>query len=184
MSTKAVVFLADGFEEIEAVTPIDVLRREGVNVITVTINETKKVTGAHRIVMEPDFVFSDGEHTDADVVILPGGMPGTANMQNHSGLCQFVKAHAESGKLTAAICAAPSILGSLGLLQGKTATCYPGWEDKLIGADITDKAVAISENFVTGRGAGVSMDFALALVWEIIGKQEMQALSKKMIFSR
>jgi 4-methyl-5(b-hydroxyethyl)-thiazole monophosphate biosynthesis len=155
------IFLADGFEEIEALTPVDVFRRANLPTTTVSIMESRTVTGSHHIPVIADKLFAEVDLSDADLLLLPGGMPGTKHLGDCKPLCDAVVAHASSGKPTAAICAAPSVLGKLGLLSGKEAICYPGFEDALVGATVSEKKVVRDGNIVTAAGMGVALDFAL-----------------------
>lgn len=167
---KAFVFLADGFEEIEAITPIDILRRAGIEVITVSISSTNEVSGKHNITVITDCLFTEADFTDNDLLLLPGGMPGTKNLEVHNGLKKLLLKQAEKGKKIAAICAAPSILGKIGLLEGEKATCYPGFEDQLLGAILSEEKVVESGNIITAKGAGVAIEFALKIVEVLKGK--------------
>lgn len=167
---KAFVFLAKGFEEIEAITPIDILKRAGMEVDTVSITSNKEVVGAHGIIVVADYIFDDADFSDADLLFLPGGMPGTTNLDAHEGLKSLIQEQMHDDKLVAAICAAPTILGRMGLLKGKEAICYPGFEDQLKGATISNNSIVKSGNIVTGKGAGVAVQFALKLVEELKGK--------------
>jgi 4-methyl-5(b-hydroxyethyl)-thiazole monophosphate biosynthesis len=156
-------FLADGFEEIEALAPVDFLRRAGVEVVTVGVY-SQEVTGAHGIKVVADITADDvvlGD--DLQGIILPGGMPGAENL-NNSALVQNAIDFCESdGKIISAICAAPFILGRKGLLEGKKATCFPGFEDELKGADVIENGVVTDGNIVTARGAGVAWEFGAAI---------------------
>ncbi len=157
------VFLADGFEEVEALTPVDVLRRAEIPVCIVGVgNDTPR--GAHGITVQADCREEAVQLSALSGVILPGGMPGTLNLER-SAAVQHTLDYALSNKLlTAAICAAPSILGYRGDLQHRTAVCYPGFEDSLEGAVLSKEAVVVDRNIITARGAGVALDFALAIV--------------------
>lgn len=155
------IFLADGFEEIEALTPVDVFRRAGLDTLTVSITDRQTVVGAHNITVLADTTLSDVNLSDADLLLLPGGMPGTKHLGECKPLCDAVTSHATAGKPIAAICAAPSVLGKLGLLTGKEATCYPGFEDALVGATVSEKKVVSDGNTVTAAGMGVALDFSL-----------------------
>lgn len=166
---KVALFLANGFEEIEALGTIDILRRAGIPVQTVSITNGKNVTGAHNITVLADITFAELDFADVDVLVLPGGMPGAKNLNEHESLKKKVKEYAEKGKNVAAICAAPMVLGGLGLLDGKKATCYPGFEPELIGAKVTGEKVAVHGNIITGKGPGFVFDFALELVETIAG---------------
>ena len=155
------IFLADGFEEIEGLTPVDVFRRANLPTTTVSIMESRTVMGSHNIPVIADKLFAEVDLSDADLLLLPGGMPGTKHLGECKPLCDAVISHASAGKPTAAICAAPSVLGKLGLLSGKEAICYPGFEDALVGAAISKKKVVRDGNIVTAAGMGVALDFAL-----------------------
>jgi 4-methyl-5(b-hydroxyethyl)-thiazole monophosphate biosynthesis len=167
---KTMVFLADGFEEIEAIAPIDIMRRAGIEVTTISVSREKEVRGAHGVLVEADRLFEEVSFSDADLLFLPGGMPGTKNLNAHDGLKQLLLKHANEGKKLAAICAAPSILGELGLLKGKEAVCFPGFEETLKGAIVSDKKVVQSGNIITGKAAGAAIEFALKLVENLKGK--------------
>jgi 4-methyl-5(b-hydroxyethyl)-thiazole monophosphate biosynthesis len=167
---KAIIFLAEGFEEIEAIAPIDILRRGGIEVITVSISNKNEVYGSHGIPVKADTLFKEIDFSTADLLCLPGGMPGTKNLDNHQELKDLIVRHANSGKNLGAICAAPSILGKLGLLNGKEAICFPGFEDQLIGAKLSNKKVVRDGNIVTAKAAGVAVEFDLKLVEILKGK--------------
>jgi len=158
------ITLADGFEEIEALTVVDILRRAGIGINTVSITSDKKVTGAHGITVVADDIISKADLATSECVILPGGMPGAVNLRNCDKLCQELKRRANSGQLMAAICAAPFILGELGILKGKRATCYPGFENKLEEAVFTGAMVEQDGQIITGKGPAAAMDFALKIV--------------------
>lgn len=158
------IFLAEGFEEIEAITTHDILLRAGVEVKTVGIG-TKYIEGAHGIKIECDMCEKKAS-TDDDItaIVLPGGMPGTTNLKESEVVNHFIDFANENNLLIAAICAAPSVLGAKNLLNGKSATCYPGFESELLGAKCEDKPICIDGNIITGKGPGVTIDFALELV--------------------
>ena len=175
------VFLADGFEEIEAITPIDVLRRAGLNVQTVSVMEEQIVAGAHGIPVVADKMFADIHLEDAEMLLLPGGLPGATNLDAHQGLSDMIMAFASEGKALAAICAAPLVFGNRGLLQGKKATCYPGFESYLTGAEYTAALVEIDGNFITAKGPGAAMDFAFAIVEKYCGIEKVNELKSGMM---
>ncbi len=153
------IFLANGFEETEAIGCLDVLRRAEIEVKTVGIGG-KEITGSHGVCVATDICADEIGLDGLDGVILPGGMPGTTNLQADDRVINAVKVCARQGKLVAAICAAPMILGKLGLLEGKMAVCYPGFEEHLKGAMVDANAlVAIDGNIITGKGAGAAMLF-------------------------
>ena len=175
------VFLADGFEEIEAITPIDVLKRAGLNVQTVSVMEERTVAGAHGIPVDADKMFADIHLEDAEMLLLPGGLPGATNLDAHQGLSDMIMAFASEGKALAAICAAPLVFGNRGLLQGKKATCYPGFESYLTGAEYTAALVEIDGNFITAKGPGAAMDFAFAIVEKYCGIEKVNELKSGMM---
>ncbi len=178
---KVYIFLADGFEEIEAITPIDVIRRAEIEVVTVSISDEKTVTGAHQIPMLADAIFKDCDFNDAELLVLPGGMPGTLNLNKHEALKKLLVDFSKQGKLIGAICAAPLVLGGQGLLQGKNATCYPGFEDQLSGANQTGSPLEVADNIVTAKGVGAAMKFALQLVSMLKDDQLAIDLAQKMV---
>ncbi|MDR1880531.1 MAG: DJ-1/PfpI family protein [Tannerellaceae bacterium] len=166
----AALFLATGFEETEAVGTIDVLRRGGIETTIVSVTRKRYVTGAHGLTIAVDALFSKANFVTTDALILPGGMPGSRHLNDCESLKQILVTHNRRGKLIAAICAAPLVLGGLGLLEGRRATCYPGFETHLIGAEIMGEPVVIDKNIITGKGPGLVFDFALAIVKTLRGK--------------
>lgn len=178
------VFFADGFEEIEAFTSVDVLRRAGLNVEMVTITGEEVVMGAHDVPVLCDSYFKDCDFNDADLLLLPGGMPGAATLSKYEGLNNLILDFVKQDKPIAAICAAPMVLGKLGLLKGKKATCYPGFEQYLDGAECTGKQVEIDGKIITSIGPGGAMDFALAVVEMLMGKDKVAELEEAMCVKR
>ncbi|HOK50251.1 MAG TPA: DJ-1/PfpI family protein [Bacteroidales bacterium] len=174
---KILVHLADGFEEIEAIAPIDILRRGGCDVLTVSVMGRKEVTSSRGVTVLADVLFSEALYADADMLVLPGGMPGTKNLKEHKGLQAMLLQAYQTGKWIAAICAAPTILGGLGLLKGKKATCFPGMEDELTGAVVTGAFVEQDGKIITAKGAGVATDFGFRLLK--YAKDEKTALDVK-----
>ncbi len=161
---KVYAFLADGSEEVELLAVVDILKRGGQEVSLVSVTGKRDVTSAHQIKIQADFEFSEVDCKDADVLFLPGGMPGTRNLGAHEGLLDSLKqAHLENRRI-AAICAAPSILGSLGILEGKKATCFPGFESQLTGALYTKQGVVTDGNITTARGLGYALDMGIELL--------------------
>lgn len=157
-------FLAEGLEEVECLATADVLIRAGIKVKLVSITGKREVKGSHGFCIKTDALLEDVDMMKADVLFLPGGMPGTKNLASCGPLCDgLVKAH-EAGRRLAAICAAPSVLGGLGILNGKKATCYPGYEDALAGAKNTGAGVVTDGNVTTARGLGYALDLGLELV--------------------
>lgn len=179
---KVAVLLADGFEEIEALTAVDLLRRARVYVDTVSITEEYVVHGAHGINVQTEDLFEEVNFAEFDMVVLPGGLPGTTNLNDHAGVQGVVKEFAGSGKYVGAICAAPSILGNLGLLKGRHATSYPSFEEKLAGAIVTRNAVVQDGNLITSRGMGTSIDFALKLVEVMAGAEKADEIADSILY--
>ena len=178
---KVALFLANGLEEIEALGTVDILRRAEIEVTTVSISEQKEVTGAHNITVLADKLFNEIDFSQFDVLVLPGGMPGAKHLNEHEELKKQLSIFAENGKKVAAICAAPMVLGGLNLLKGKKATAYPGFEDKLIGAEVTGEKTVVDGNIITGKGPGLVFDFALQLVEEISGKETRYNVAKGLL---
>ena len=175
------VFLAEGFEEIEALTPVDVLRRAGLSVQTVSIMDEQMVTGAHGVPVLADTMFAEIQPEDAEMILLPGGLPGATNLDAHDGLSRMILDFAAAEKPLAAICAAPLVLGNRGLLQGKRATCYPGFETYLQGAEYTAALVEKDGNIITGKGPGAAMEFAFAIVEKYCGIDKVNELKQGMM---
>ncbi len=163
---KVYVFLADGFEDVEALIPVDVLRRGGQDVVTVSVmDDSQTVESAHGVTMIADTWIGDCDLTDADLLLLPGGMPGASNLYACEPLRQALVNQQEEGKMIAAICASPAVvLGQMGLLQGYRATCYPGFEQLLSGAEYTGELCTVDGNIITGEGPAAAFPFAYALL--------------------
>lgn len=177
-------FLADGFEEVEAMTPIDLLRRAGVEVHTVGITG-KTVTGAHGIPVVADLLPDAVNLALADMIFLPGGMPGTKNLYASTFVRDAVMQVLDEGHYVSAICAAPSvILGGMGLLEGKRATCYPGMEDGMTGAIVQDLSCVWDGKIITGRGAGAAFDFALTLCEALCGWEIADKIASSVCYAR
>lgn len=157
------VFFADGFEEIEALAPVDILRRGGLEVKTVGVTG-ETVTGAHGIAVNTDITIAEAVTDDLCGIVLPGGIPGTPNLEANARVIEFLDYSRQKDIITAAICAAPSILGHKGYLAGRKATCYPGFEKELEGAVCVDKPVVRDGNIITGKGAGAAIEFGLELL--------------------
>jgi len=178
---KILLFLAPGFEEIEAISIIDVLRRAQLDVTSVSIAGDLSVTGAHGITVEADTLLPDITISEAGMIILPGGMPGTKNLNVHEGLKTAIKKFAQDGKPIAAICAAPMILGQLGILDGKSATCYPGNEQFLTGAKIQKMDIVRDGKIITGNGPGSAIKFALEIVSMLSGDDLAKEIASGMM---
>lgn len=168
---KVYAMLADGFEEVEALAVIDILRRANVDVDTISITGRKLVAGAHSISVMADKLIEEAEFAKCDMIFLPGGMPGTANLDVHPGLRDAIMGFASEGKRLAAICAAPSVYGHLGILEGRRAICYPGYEKELKGAVIIDEKVVTDENITTSKGMGTAIDLGLELAKLLVGEE-------------
>lgn len=171
---QSYIFLAQGFEETEALTVVDVLRRASVEIATVSVTRDKAVTGAHGITVLADKTFGEADLANAQWLICPGGMPGSTNLHEFAPLDEALKAHNSRGGFIAAICAAPAVvLAPAGVLKGKKATCYPGFEDALAegGATATFDRVVCCDNVITANGPATAMDFALAIVESTCGKE-------------
>ena len=182
---KVYVFLADGFEDVEALIPIDVLRRGGVDVTTVSISDFPLVQSAHRVNVEADIMFEQGDFTDADLLFLPGGMPGASNLFAHKGVCKAIVNQHMAGKKVAAICASPAVvLAPLGILDGKKATCYPGFESVLAenNATYTGDLVTVDGNVTTGEGPAAAFPFAYELLSQLVNKQTADQIAEAMRF--
>jgi len=176
---KALIFLTTGFEEIEALATVDILRRGGVEVKTVSLTDNKIVEGSHGVPVVADLMFKEAGYVSTDILILPGGTP---KINDHEDLKREVKSFYEKGKTVVAICAAPMVLGGLGILKGKRATCYPGFEKYLEGATLeTDKAVVVDGNIITGRGPGLTFDFALQVLETLEGKDKRDEVAKQLL---
>lgn len=175
-------FLAEGFEEVEAVAPIDLLRRAGIDVKTVSITDEKIVTGARNIPFVCDITLKDVKEDEAELIILPGGMPGTINLLNCKPLMDMVDSLNGKGKRIAAICAAPAkLLGERGLLKGKKATCYPGMEELFIDAKFSEESVVTDGNITTSRGLGTAVKFGLELVRLLCGEKAAKDLAEGVV---
>ena len=175
------IFLATGFEETEALFPLDILRRGGLEVKTVSVTGEKFVMGAHGVPVGADVLFEDLNEEDVEMVVLPGGMPGATNLDAHAGLDKLILNFAKAGKPLSAICASPLVFGKRGLLKGKKATCYPGFESYLEGAEYTGNKVEIVDNFITGKGPGAAWDFGFAILEKYAGAQKAKEVREGML---
>lgn len=176
-----IVFIADGFEECEGLLTVDLLRRAEVNVITASIMGRKEIVSSHGIRLEADTLAEDAPYDEADMIMLPGGCPGTRHLGKNTLVRQKCLEFADN-KLVAAICAAPSILASLGLLEGKLATCHPSVEAQMAGAKLTYESVAVSGNIITGQGLGAAIPFALKLVETLVDKETAEKIAKAICY--
>ncbi len=183
MEIKTVyLFLADGFEEIEGLTVVDILRRGGVNTITVSVAGKKDVTGSHGITVLADQLFEEIDFPDDAMFVLPGGQPGSRNLKANDALRELFREKNDKGCRIAAICAAPGVLGSWGILEGKRALCYPGVEEQLEGALPGEGDVVHSKNVTTSRGMGTAVPFALCLLEQIKGEETADRVAKAILW--
>ena len=179
--SKVYVFLADGFEDVEALIPIDVLRRGGVDVTTVSISDFPLVQTAHGVNIEADIMFEQADFSDADLLFLPGGMPGATNLFEHKGVCKAVVDQHAAGRKVAAICASPAVvLAPLGILDGKRATCYPGFEQALTDATYTADLVTVDGNVTTGEGPAAAFPFAYELLAQLVDQKTAHQVAEGM----
>ena len=176
------IHLAEGFEEVEALTAVDVLRRAGVDAKTVSVTGNKMVTGTHGIPVEADLLFEEADYGSCEMIVLPGGLPGATNLGSHAGLTDQIKAFAAAGKKVAAICAAPMVLSQCGILEGKEATIYPGMEEELAGAKATGANVTVCGNIITGKGPALAMEFALQLLEALKGREVRDKVASDMLY--
>ena len=180
--SKIGIFMADGCEEIEGLTVVDIVRREGIDITTISISDKKEVAGAHGITFLADAKKDEVDFSTLDGIVLPGGMPGTINLGADETVDKVIREFAAGGKLVAAICAAPSVLGQAGLLNGKHATSYPGFEPKLTGAVTSEDPVVQDGNVITSRGMGTAIAFALEIVSYFTDKKTADKLAESIIY--
>ena len=181
---KVVVFLADGFEEVEGLTVVDLLRRAGAVVETVSIMGRMQINGAHGIQVEADELFEKAFYNDAELLVLPGGMPGTKYLGEYQPLCDLLRDFYGRGGKVAAICAAPTVLAALGFLEGRNATAYPSCMEGLAGAKPSLESVVIDGNVTTSRGLGTAIDFALSLIGQLLGDEKADEIAESVVYSR
>ncbi|MCQ2417429.1 MAG: DJ-1/PfpI family protein [Oscillospiraceae bacterium] len=176
------VFLAEGCEEIEALTPVDCLRRAGKQVITVGVG-SKVITGSHGISITADMTENEVQLNDSlEMVVLPGGMPGTLHLGESEAVKSAVMYAFSHDRFVTAICAAPSVLGDMGLLKGKKAVCYPGFETRMTGCISADQSAVRDGKIITGKGPGAAMDFSLLLVEALCGSEKKEQLAASMVY--
>lgn len=182
MAKNVCVFLADGFEEIEGLTVVDLLRRAEVNVTTVSVTGDLMIHGAHKIDVQADKLFNEINYDEQDMVVLPGGMPGTLQLGEHEGVKQVLEQFYQAKKYVSAICAAPSVLGKYGMLQGRKATSYPGFEEALVGAEYVYDEVAVDDFVITSRGMGTAIAFSLVLIEKLCGREKADKIGSSIIY--
>lgn len=180
---KIYEFLANGTEEIEALIAVDILRRGGIDVKTVSITGTEYIESAHGIIIKCDEKIEDANFEDADMLLLPGGMPGATNLLEHETVCDAIIKQNAAGKKIGAICASPMILGTLGLLEGKRATCYPGFESYLKGAEYTKELFTIDGNIITGEGPAATFPYAYAILSMFADEDTVESIKEGMMYN-
>ncbi|MBQ6143419.1 MAG: DJ-1/PfpI family protein [Clostridia bacterium] len=176
------IFLADGFEEVEATTPRDILKRAGISIQTVGLNQSDTVSSASGLKIIPDVQIEHINFNDIEGIILPGGMPGTKNLEQNKKVLEIIKYCIENKLLIGAICAAPSILGKMGVLKNKAACCYPGFEKYLIGAKISENSVSTDKNIITSKGPGTAFEFGFAVLKYLKGRENAESIKSSMIY--
>ena len=181
---KVYEFMANGTEEIEALTVIDVLRRGGVDARMVSITGSEYIESSHGIVIKCDTTIEQADLSDADFLLLPGGLPGSTNLLEHEGVREALMKQAADGKRIGAICAAPMVLGDLGLLRGKRATCYPGTEKYMDGAEYTQDIFTVDGNIITGCGPAATLPYSYAILEMLTDRETAEGLKEGMMFNR
>lgn len=179
---KICVFLAEGFEECEALLVVDLCRRAGLDLKMVSISENNQVTSSHGVTVVADLLLSQVNFDEVDMIVLPGGMPGTKNLEVCQPLMEQVESFYHGGKYVSAICAAPSILGHRGFLKGREAVSYPTFESHLEGATVLKETVAVSGHVTTSRGLGTAIDFGLAIIERFLGKEEAEKIAAAIVY--
>lgn len=182
--SKVYIFLADGFEDIEGLTVVDLMRRAQIDIRTVSIKDTKEVTTSHGIPLLTDLIFKETDFSDADMLVLPGGMPGTRYLGGYQPLTDLLTDFYNAGKKVAAICAAPSVFAQLGFLKERKATSYPTCLDGLPVGELREDSVVVDGNVTTSRGLGTAIDFALSLIEQLLGAETAEKIAKSVIYSR
>ena len=179
---KVYEFLATGFEDIEALIPLDIMRRAGVDFKTVSITGDLYVESAHGVSIKADMLIEDADMSDAGLIMLPGGLPGATNLNAHNGVKKAIIEQNARGKMIGAICAAPMVLGGIGLLQGRRATCYPGFEKYLEGAEYTHELCTVDGNITTGEGPAAALPYAYTLLAALTDRQTADQVAEGMMY--
>nr|MBP7473167.1 DJ-1/PfpI family protein [Prevotella sp.] len=180
---KVYEFLANGFEEIEGLAPVDILRRGGVDIFTVSVTGALFVETSHGVTMKADLKFEETDFHDADMLLIPGGLPGATNINAHNGVRKVLMEHYNAGKRIGAICAGPMVLGSLGILNGKKATCSPGFEKFMTGADYTAALFQEDGNIITGEGPAATLPYSYKILSYFTNDKLVKDLQTKMQFT-
>ena len=182
MAKKVYLFLADGFEEIEGLTVVDLMRRAKIDIQTVSIMERTKITGSHGISLEADLVFEQTDFSDADMLVLPGGMPGTRYLKEYGPLAKLLlDFHKKEGRI-GAICAAPTVLSGLGILKDRQATSYPSCQPDIEAKQYLADEVVADGNIITSRGLGTAIPFALCLIGQLLGEEKAEEIRQSIVF--
>lgn len=179
---RVYLFLATGFQETEAIATVTICRRTDINITTVSITGNNMVDSASGVTIKADKLLQECDFSDADMLVMPGGMPGSTNLRDCKPLQDIIMKHYKAGKALAAICAAPIVYGNLGILRGMNVTCYPGFESQLTGAIPTGKTVEVDGQFITGHGPGASLDFGYAIVEYLLGKATVKQVKENMVW--
>ena len=183
MEKKGYIFLADGFEDIEALMVVDLMRRAGIDLKTVSITDSLEVETSHQVRLKTDCTLAETDFTDADLLILPGGMPGTKHLQECSALAEILRNQYEKGGRIAAICAAPTVLSGLGFLEDRRATSYPSVEGQLKVKEYRTDPVVVDGNITTSRGLGTAIDFALCLIAQLLGEEKAASIASSVVYT-
>ncbi len=183
INEKVAIFLADGCEEIEALTVVDLLFRAGIPITSVSITGSRDVISSHNVHIVADTTIDEINFEDYDMLVLPGGLPGTTHLGECGKLTDAILAQYNAGKEVAAICAAPTVLAKLGILEGKQATCFPAQEGAMMGAVLTHAPATVDGNIITGRGMGCSIPFALTIIEHYLGKEAADAMAERIVYS-
>lgn len=184
MNKKTALFLAEGFEEIEALTVVDILRRAGIEITMVSVDGNMEVRGSHGIIVRADAPFDAVKFDETDMLILPGGKLGTQNLEKTTALTDKLLEFNSAGRLISAICAAPGIFGRLGILKGRKACCYPGCEEDSWEAEILTTETVTDGNVLTSRGMGTAIPFALEIVARFNGREAADAMARQIVFGQ
>lgn len=180
---QALIFVAEGHEEVEMLTVVDMVRRAGISIDMVSVTDSYEVTSSHNVTIKTDKLMDEADFDEAEMIILPGGIPGTPNLMACTKLTDKVVEFNENGKLLAAVCAAPTVFAGLGILNGHKATCYPDMTDKLIGAEYVKQPVVVDDNIITSRGMGTCIDFAGEIITKLKDKATADLIKEKIIYN-
>lgn len=182
--SKTAIFIAEGFEEIEALTVVDLLRRAKIDIRMISVSDSLSVTGSHGITVLCDAFFNTVDFAELEMIILPGGLPGTTNLEAFGPLMEQIREFDRTGKYISAICAAPGILGRMGILKGRKACSYPTTEDQLFGAEVQHTQTALSDHILTSRGMGTAIAFGLAIVARLQGQESADKLGAAIVYNQ